>query len=183
MYRVCLQTGDSGRDATALYRNPDLLGHVYAGPYIVGEPELAFVVADEHGVAGYVLAAEDTRAFEAWAESNWWPNLREQYPLADGDSPDTALIRLIHDPPLAAADILADHPAHLHIDLLPRLQGSGYGRRLIELILAKLRERGVGGVHLGVAAKNPRAIAFYRHLGFRMLSADAEGEVMGMRLD
>ena len=80
VYRVCLQTGDSGRDGTALYRNPDLLGHVYAGPYVVGEPELAFVVADEHGVAGYVLAAEDTRAFEAWAETSWWPNLRS-HPL------------------------------------------------------------------------------------------------------
>lgn len=32
MYRVCLQTGDSGRDATALYSDPDLLGHVFAAP-------------------------------------------------------------------------------------------------------------------------------------------------------
>lgn len=182
MYRVCLQTGDSGRDGTAHYRNPDLLGHVYAGPYVVGEPELAFVVADEKGVAGYTFAAEDTRAFEAWAESNWWPTLRAQYPPTEGDSPDAALIRLLHDPELAPEPILADYPAHLHIDLLPRVQGQGFGRRLIELVLDRLREREVRGVHLDVAAENLDAIAFYRHLGFSTQSADADGELMALRL-
>lgn len=182
MYRVCLQTGDSGRDGTALYRNPDLLGHVYAGLYVVGEPELAFVVADERGVAGYTFAAEDTRAFEAWAESNWWPTLREQYPRADGDSPDAALIRLLHDPELAPDAILSDFPAHLHIDLLPRVQGQGFGRQLIDLVLDRLRDRGVRGVHLGVAAENLDAIAFYRHLGFSTQSADADSELMALRL-
>ena len=38
LYQVCLQTGDSGRDATAQFRDPDLLGHVYAAPYGVLEP-------------------------------------------------------------------------------------------------------------------------------------------------
>lgn len=77
-YRVCLMTGDSGRDGTALFRNPDLLGHVYVGPCVVGQPDLALVVADAGGVAGYCLAASDSRAFEAWAEAEWWPPLREE---------------------------------------------------------------------------------------------------------
>ena len=54
-YRVCLLTGDAGRDGSALFRNPDLLGHVYVGPYITGEPDLALVVADAEGIAGYCL--------------------------------------------------------------------------------------------------------------------------------
>ena len=41
LYRVCLETGDAGRDATALYDDPTLLGHVYAAPYALFEPELA----------------------------------------------------------------------------------------------------------------------------------------------
>ena len=32
LYRICLRTGKSGDDATALYRDPDLLGHIYAAP-------------------------------------------------------------------------------------------------------------------------------------------------------
>ena len=64
-YRVCLLTGDAGRDASTIYRNPELLGHVFVGPYIVGQPDLALVVADDAGIAGYALAAADTRGFRA----------------------------------------------------------------------------------------------------------------------
>ena len=39
----------------------------------------------------------------------------------------------------------AEYPAHLHIDLLPELQGQGWGRRLIDTLVAALRERGVRG--------------------------------------
>jgi ribosomal protein S18 acetylase RimI-like enzyme len=166
VYRVCLETGDSGADATALYRNPDLLGHVYVGPYLVGAPDHAFVAADAAGVAGYTFAAADTRAFEAWQEAHWWPPLREQYPLTDGDSADDEVIRLIHTPETAPDDLVAEYPAHLHIDLLPRLQGRGFGRGLIERLLESLRERGVRAVHLGVAEDNENATRFYHHLGF-----------------
>ena len=182
VYRVCLQTGDSGRDATSLYRNPDLLGHVYAGPYVVGEPDLAFVVADDLGLAGYTFAAADSRAFEAWAELEWWPGLREQYPVEAGDSPDAQVIRLLHAPERAPEAILADYPAHLHIDLLPRVQGKGFGRLLVERVLGRLRECGVPGVHLGVAADNSGAIEFYRHLGFSTLAVDDDSELMALRL-
>ncbi len=62
LYRICLQTGNQGADATALFRDPDLLGHVYAAPYGLFEPALAFVVEDQAGVGGYCLAALDSRA-------------------------------------------------------------------------------------------------------------------------
>ena len=32
MYDVCLRTGAHGGDASALYRDPRLLGEVYVGP-------------------------------------------------------------------------------------------------------------------------------------------------------
>lgn len=34
LYRICLETGASGQDATHLYADPLILGHVYAGPYL-----------------------------------------------------------------------------------------------------------------------------------------------------
>jgi ribosomal protein S18 acetylase RimI-like enzyme len=182
VYGVCLATGDSGRDATKLYRNPDLLGHVFAGPYVVGQPETSFVVADAQGVAGYVLAAEDTRAFESWAESHWWPLLRRQYPQAGGNTPDDQMIRLIHAPPTSSDHIVAEYPAHMHIDLLERVRGRGLGRVLVERLLRTLRDRGSPAVHLGVAADNPNAIAFYRHLGFVVLEREPGSLLMGFRL-
>jgi GNAT superfamily N-acetyltransferase len=182
-YRVCLQTGDAGRDATGRYGDPDLLGHVFVGPYMVGEPDLARVVADDRGVGGYALAVADTRTFERWAEAQWWPALRLRYPRrGGGDTADDEIVRLIHQPPRTPDEIVRAYPAHLHIDLLDRFRGRGLGRALIEDLANALRSRDVPGVHLEVAADNPNAMAFYRHLGFADLEGDENSIIMGLRL-
>ena len=177
-----MQTGDSGADATKTFHNPDLLGHIYVGPYIVGMPDCAFVVADNQGVAGFILAAADTEVFAAWAEQYWWPALREQYPMIPGDSEDARIIRMLHTPPHAEHALLEKYPAHLHIDLLPRVHGQGLGRSLMERLFIRLREHDVRGVHLGVGASNTNAIEFYRHLGFTTLAEHPDSEIMGLQL-
>ena len=174
LYRICLGTGKSGDDATALYRDPDLLGHIYAAPYGLFEPALAFVVEDELGVGGYCLGALDTKAFEERLEERWWPALRRRYPEPDARrrdqwTPDEQAAYVIHHPWRSDDDIVAGYPSHLHIDLLPRFQAQGNGRRLIDIELTALRERGSDGVHLLVTAQNHRALGFYYHLGFSEL--------------
>ena len=181
-YRVCLLTGDAGRDGSALFRNPDLLGHVYVGPYITGEPDLALVVADAEGIAGYCLAVADTRAFEAWCEAHWWPMLRAQYPLPADATPDGEMVGLIHAPAHAPEAVVRDYPAHLHIDLLERTRGLGLGRALVERQLSALRARGVPGLYLDVANDNAKAIAFYEHLGFAAVHRLETSSLMARRL-
>jgi len=74
-------------------------------------------------------------------------------------------------------------PAHLHVNLLPRAQGQGLGRMLIERLIDRLRQRGIGGLHLGVDADNARAIAFYRHLGVAEVAVEDDGGlILGLRL-
>jgi GNAT superfamily N-acetyltransferase len=187
LYRICLLTGNSGDDATALYRDPDLLGHIFAGPYGVLEPTLAFVVEDQAGVGGYCLGALDTRAFERRLETDWWPSLRLRYPDPDPAgrdrwTADEMAAYEIHHPWLADDDLLATHPSHLHIDLLPRVQGGGNGRRLMAAQLTALRERGSTGVHWHVHAENSRGVAFFRHLGFSELHADSTSYTFGLQL-
>jgi ribosomal protein S18 acetylase RimI-like enzyme len=173
LYRVCLETGDAGTDATALHDDTALLGHVYVGAYARFEPDLAFVVEDDEGVGGYVLGARDTAAFDARLEEEWWPPLRRRYPLpAGGTEHDAFLVHLIHSPHRRRGRLLETHPSHLHIDLVERCQGAGHGRRLMTTLLDALRAAGSPGVHLGVSTRNERAIGFYRHLGFDELAAD-----------
>ena len=148
----------------------------------MGQPDLALAVVDPEGVAGYCLAALDTRAFEAWEEAEWWPPLRDQYPLPDDASPDAEIIRLLHSPPRAPDAVVREYPAHLHIDLLARARGHGLGRGLIERQLESLRHHGARGVHLDVALANANAIAFYRHLGFAEVEQHEDSILMGMRL-
>jgi ribosomal protein S18 acetylase RimI-like enzyme len=78
--------------------------------------------------------------------------------------------------PSADPRVVADYPAHLHIDLLPEGQGRGGGRALMEHFLAAVRERGADGVHLYVGLANTGARAFYAKLGFKPLALPGDGD-------
>ena len=172
LYRICLRTADSGRDATALFADPMLPGHVWAAPYAVLEPSLTFVAVSPDGVAGYVVGALDSTAFGQRLEERWWPELRSRYPDPPASLPEDRWTRdqrtahLIHHPPPAAAGLAGRYPSHLHINLLPPAQGHGAGRRLIETLTAALRTQGSPGLHLHVGVANPRAAGFYARVGF-----------------
>ncbi|AKJ26746.1 GNAT family N-acetyltransferase [Caldimonas brevitalea] len=184
LYEICLRTGWHGEDATAHHADPRLLGDVYAAPYAALEPALVFVAEDASGVVGYVLGTADSVRYAQACERHWWPALRRRHALPDPDDErgDAALVRVIHQGLPTDLPFLADHPAHLHIDLLPRGQGQGLGRALMTRFMQALRERGVPGVHLGVSAHNPRAIAFYERYGFSTLETHPWGRWMGLRL-
>jgi len=178
LYRICLQTGDSGKDATSMFDDPRILGHVFAAPYGLFEPSLAFVAEDEFGVGAYIVGALDSRAFEARLEADWWPALREQYPAPPAElppdqwTPDQRAAGLIHVPLTVPAELAENYPSHLHINLVPRLQSQGLGRQLMNTLMRALRERGSVGLHFFVRPGNQRALGFYRHMGFTMISAE-----------
>ena len=182
---VCLKTADAGKDGTALYRYPELLWAVYADPYLVFSPQTCFVAEDELGICGYTLAALDSEAMQAWALQEWLPPFLQAYPLnlAESCGPeDQELLHLIHEPsPLFP--FVKEYPSHLHIDLLPRAQKRGLGRRLIEALLERLTNLGSKGVHFGVAGENLNAQAFYHHIGFEdLLVLPDNTRLMGLRL-
>ena len=182
VYAIC---DELGMVAEAQPRTRELLGHVYAGPYIVAPATRSVVVVDELGVAGYLLCATDTAAFTAWCESSWWPGLRADYPRAAVGRAvaDQEVVDLIHAPPTASSGVAAEYPAHLHIDMLPRVRGRGLGSRLIRDLLVDLSHRGIPGVHLDVASNNTRAIALYSRLGFAELERGPDSVFMGRRAE
>ncbi len=192
LYRIALATGDGGADAAALYRDPKLVGHIYAAPYAVLCPETVFVAEDADGVGGYIVGAAGTRDFEARLEAEWWPRLRAIYPdpvatARDGWSPDQRRCHAIHHPHRTPVMISAGYPSHLHINLLPRLRGREVGKRLMDRWIDAVRALRSGGVHLAVGTTNARAIRFYAAYGFRALDGVphvAKGAVwLGMKLN
>jgi ribosomal protein S18 acetylase RimI-like enzyme len=167
---VCLKTGDSGRDATEREDDPRLLGLVYAVPYQVGAPEFAFVLEDAEGVCGYVLGAADTVAFHRFLTGSWFARvgagLRD--PGADESlwrGSDWLRRAILHPEGVPPVDLRL-YPAHGHIDLLPRAQGRGAGRRAMAHLMERLALAGAAGIHLGVSDVNLRGQGFYAHLGF-----------------
>lgn len=175
LYRISLLTGYGGGDASRLYRDPDLMGHIYSAPYAKLLPALCIVAEDADGVAGYVVGTVDTRAFEARLEAEWWPALRRRYPdpgpLADPEwEADRKRAHRIHHPEGVIPDaVVAGHPGHLHMNLLPRLQRRGIGTRLLEAWYPRAREAGATRVHVAVNPGNEGGLAFWRHSGFESI--------------
>ena len=173
-YHVCLRTGDNGRDGEPFYReDPAALGRIFVGPYLKFAAELGVILEDEAGVCGYALGALDSRAFFACYEAEWRPALCAQFSAPVGDPASWTRVQqihhLYHHPEYFWPEPYAAFPSHLHIDLLPRAQGRGWGRRMVEHVMAALRRRGSPGVHLGVSTLNLAAQGFYQRLGFRAL--------------
>jgi len=190
-YHVCLKTGDAGGDGEPVYReDPDALGRLFVGPYLAFEPALSLILEDAQGICGYALAALDSRAFYARYDTEWRPDLCARYPQPAGDPATWTRLQEVygwyHHPDYFCPEPYEQYPSHLHIDLLPHTQGRGHGRRMMEHLMDRLRERGSPGVHLGMWARNTRAHAFYQRLGFRELTRVGTPETgsiyMGRRL-
>jgi ribosomal protein S18 acetylase RimI-like enzyme len=180
LYDICLRTADAGQDATASYDEPDheLVGAIFAAPYAVLEPDLAFVVDDGSGQAvGYILGTGDTARFAERFRTEWLPTVGDRWP-APPSEPETAaelMALLLHTPERMVLPALGAYPAHLHIDLLPRAQRSGHGRALMTAYLAALAAKGVPAVHLGMISANTPARAFYDRLGFHEIEVPDPG--------
>jgi ribosomal protein S18 acetylase RimI-like enzyme len=173
LYRVCLLTGDSGKDGTTLQDDPTLLGKFFVGPYVVLEPDLAFTLEGPEGPAGYLLGALDTAAFNRGLEAEWLPPLRREV-RDPGRDPrhwrkSDWVRRLIHVPELEPLPPLAPYPSHAHIDLLPEARGRGFGSRMMGFLMARMAARGSPGLYLSVAPSNKDGQRFYRRLGFEIL--------------
>ena len=175
LYDVCLKTGDSGKDGTTLHDDPTLLGKFYVGPYVVLEPDLAFTLEGPAGPAGYLLGTLDTPAFNIRCENEWLKPLRNAIHNPGNDLTtwrDSDWVRrLIHVPDFVYPPALQAFPAHAHIDLLPEARAHGFGRRMMQFLMARLAARGAKGLHLSVAPSNAGGQAFYHKLGFHHLAA------------
>jgi GNAT superfamily N-acetyltransferase len=183
LYRICLLTADSGKDASHLFSDPDLVGHFYAGPYGVLEPATCFTLTENGEPIGYIIGTPDSNKFYKTCEREWFPVLRERYsmPQPEDQSLDANIIRRIHEGHKPAEE-LSNYPAHLHIDLLPAAQGKGMGRKLINVFTNKLKELNVPALHLQVGKKNTGAVQFYAKVGFHIIKEYEYSIAYGMNL-
>jgi len=172
VYDICVRTAADGGDARGRFSSDSLLGDVWAGPYVVLEPEHAHVLDDGRGTAvGYIVGTADTPGFVRRYRDEWLPATAGHF----GDDPRDADLRALHErPERMLVPELAGYPAHLHIDLLPQWQGRGFGRGLMVVFLAGLRAAGVARVHLGMSGTNTAARAFYERLGFTEIAVPSQ---------
>lgn len=177
---ICARTALHGRDARGVLTDDRMWGEVFALPYATRHPALAFiVVSDADEPLGYIVGTDDIEAFASWFQVDWWPSRRPESTAGGADEMLRHFADALGRTPHPYAE---SHPAELHIDLLPEAQGGGWGRALMDEFLSALRARQISGVQLGVSAVNAGAIAFYRRLGFAVLSESPETVSFGKDL-
>jgi len=182
--RVCLLTGAGGTDATGQFDSDELIPDIWARPYLALEPDWAWVVDEGSGAVGYILCAPNTQSFTESYREHWLPVLAESYEHVEPPSTNDEKMRhLGFWPERMLIPEVDEYPAHLHIDLLPELQGKGYGRQLIDTLVSSLRAQGIPGLHLSMDPANTGARAFYDRLGFHELPSSTPDEpLLGLRL-
>ena len=180
IYAISLATGHEGGNASHLYSDPKLIGHIYSAPYVLLEPRLALVVEDDEGIAGFAVGTPDTRKWQERLESEWWPKLRRQYadpasrPAGEW-SADQRRAYTIHHPQRAPQQVVELYPAHLHLNLLERAQGRGAGKILFSEWMALASQQGVGATHVGINSANTRAVRFWSKRGFDRVKLADDG--------
>ena len=183
-YEICLKTGNSGQDATHLFSDPLVLGHIYVGPYMEFEPQSVFILEDDQGPCGYIMGVLDSQKYYQWMHSEWLSKIRVDYKKPTGD-PDTwneteKITNLLFHP--VSQRLLPAFPSHLHIDLLLQAQGKGQGKLMMDRFIDYLRYNKISGVHLELSSKNDRAFNFYRKYGMQELDRNNESIFMGFYL-
>ncbi len=185
LFEVCVKTADAGNDATGILPDDELWGLLFAVPYAERDPDLCWVVESADArVIGYIVATDDTEAFERWFRDEWWPRFADRFPRpVEAKTRGDHLVVYGYERAPGRETNAAEYPAHLHIDLLPETQGQGLGRRLLETLFAELTRRGVAGLHLGMDPANAGAAAFYEHVGMQRLAGPERSMIYGVRFD
>ena len=171
LYHVCLATGDSGNDASHLYHDWKVLGHIYAGPYAVLSPSPLM----SSRMSSASAAISSVRTTPARSNVSSKPTGGRSCARTMPTRPSRAISGTVTSAwPISSIirrgtpkRICEPYPAHLHINLLPRLQGMKIGRLLIRTWLERMANMGVDQAHLGVGPANERAVRFYQAYGFK----------------
>jgi hypothetical protein len=154
-------------------------------------------------IVGYILAVPCTKTYLARYKSTYLSSLpSSQFPRPTAPLPSSggneiesagksgpaavaaALLGRLHAPDeallhSASPMLLEEYPAHLHVDILPEYQRQGWGRKLMDVLVERLREERVQGMHLLKAGDNIGSEIFYGSVGFRRYGEVMDGGVSG----
>ena len=167
--KICIATATGPFAQNEAFRL--LLLTTFCNYYIEQEPENCFVADNGQGAVGYILCAEDANTWSGTFQEKYINNL-----------PDENLKLFCLGTMNSPLKFSSEYPAHLHIDILPEYQRKGIGTMLMDALVKHLRDKGIHGLMLSVAADNVKGRQFYNKYGFRVLEETPHEVVMGIRV-
>ncbi|KAH9524612.1 hypothetical protein Btru_027330 [Bulinus truncatus] len=177
VYHICLKTCDDGMDGTDVFPdNPNLMGDKLIGKFVTLSQDYCFVIEDDVGVCGYVVAAVDAHDLAKKSQMAWIPSVQAKYPLTEKKdsncSPVDEVIQSFHNAARPVPEeIHSKFPSVLRLDILPsRVEDPALPRRLLACILCALKCSGSKGVHCELNVGDKFMVDFYAKLGFFALT-------------
>lgn len=172
--RICADTALLGEPIAPVFDDLELVADVLIACYYRLEPQSFFVAVADNRVLGYLAGCLDTAAFTHACRKRvvrvlfkalftrgllfnpaCWRFARFALPYG----------RAIN---VLRANIIATHPAHLHINLATAARGHGTGMALMNVFLEYAAKHGARGVHL--TTPSPAASRFFMKSGFRLVT-------------
>ncbi|MCL2512616.1 MAG: GNAT family N-acetyltransferase [Oscillospiraceae bacterium] len=146
---------------------------IYFDYYVEQEPQNCFVAEGDGKLLGYVICAEDYRAYAKKYKRVYMPRIRKYGIKASLEARESTLAHRI---------LARKYPAHLHIDVLDGYRSLGLGSKLIDALCEHLKSSGVKGLMLTVAPKNKRGAHFYEKYGFKLIGNFPGAITFGIKL-
>ncbi|CAH1782880.1 unnamed protein product [Owenia fusiformis] len=178
VFDLCRKIYDEQMDVTDTTQEyPDLVPHQLVGGFLQTTPEYCFVVEDDAGIYGYVLASLDAKAHYKQIQEDYLPTLHNAYPRpksTENLTPAEETIAKFHDfKPFLPDQLYEKYPSMLRIDILPeRAVDPNIPRRMIACVLSALKSNGSQGVHCELDPTDEAYLEFYSKLGFFTVPLD-----------
>lgn len=179
VYDICVETAGAGKGVRGRYSTDDLVPDGAAGPYLLLEPQHAYVLDNGERAVGYVIGTANTEEFVAAYQRRWMPRLLTRYGALSGPpvtDEEQRIDGMLHVERWLLPE-LAAHPAHLHVNLLAGYRGSGHGRELIDTFLPSVAAAGAASCYLVVRAANTNAQKFYARLGWQPIDVPGAQDI------
>ena len=168
---ICCDTADHGEPVEHFFPDRSVFADVLTRYYTDFAPATTWVAEQDGRVVGYLTGCLDTRRYlrvmalrivpaavwlALWHGSLWHRFVRLN--LRFSSSERQALV--------------AEYPAHFHLNLRTGFRGHGTGRQLLEQFLEQARQAGSAGIQAGVSEANAAGRKFFERAGFVVLARE-----------
>ena len=171
--RISCDTALLGQPIDSLLNDRTLVADSLVGYYVEFEPESTFVAEMDGQVIGYLTGCKDTHRYEQICARRILPRLLRRF-FRRGHLFHPNGWRLLIAVGKTAArwgrlrrSVVAEHPAHCHINLAAGSRHAGTGSALIEVFFNHLRSQKISGIHIISATETGKS--FFKKAGFELL--------------
>lgn len=177
VYEVCRRTCDDGADGTEIFPfHKDLVADKLIGAFLTNSPEYCFVMEDEEGVCGYLLAALDHDVHDKKLEMAWLPTMQDKYPKpthsANNLSPAEEMISSLHcHKGYTCEPLQKSYPSLVRVDMLPGRCNDAMARHALAVTVAALKTNGSHGICAEIHVGDRSTVERYSALGMKEVTA------------